>query len=309
MFQKQQIMRKVLYALTPVFLFAVFIYGIKFLAVSVLVFAAGILTEYLFMKKSGKKTSEAVLVTCMIYTLSLPPAVPFWIAAVGIIFGVLFGKCVYGGFGRNIFNPAITGRLFIYIAFPGKMTTLWLAPSIFGLKAIDGMTSATPLEMMREGVLPDLWHLLSGLRAGSAGEGAAILIILAALYLVYTKTANWRTMASTLISFTVLSGALFAAGVVKAFPPLEGLLSGSILFVAVFMTTDPVSAPKKPLSLWIYGSIIGFTAAIVRIFSLFPEGTSFAILFGNTFATLIDELVAKKKAGPSREAAPEQAKG
>ena len=194
MFQKQQIMRKVLYALTPVFLFAVFIYGIMFLAVSVLVFAAGILTEYLFMKKSGKKTSEAVLVTCMIYTLSLPPAVPFWIAAVGIIFGVLFGKCVYGGFGRNIFNPAITGRLFIYIAFPGKMTTLWLAPSIFGLKAIDGMTSATPLEMMREGILPDVWHLLSGLRAGSAGEGAAILIILAAVYLVYTKTANWRTM-------------------------------------------------------------------------------------------------------------------
>ncbi|MDX9800492.1 MAG: RnfABCDGE type electron transport complex subunit D [Spirochaetia bacterium] len=303
-------MRKVLYSLSPVFIFAVFIYGIRFLAVSVLVFAAGILTEYLFMKKSGKKTSEAVLVTCMIYTLSLPPAVPFWIAAVGIVFGVLFGKCVYGGFGRNIFNPAITGRLFIYIAFPGKMTALWLAPSIFGIKAIDGMTSATPLEMMREGVLPDLWHLLTGLRAGSAGEGAAVLIILAAFYLIYTKTANWRTMASTLISFSLLTGVLFAAGVLKAFPLIEGLLSGSILFVAVFMTTDPVSAPKKPLSLWIYGAIIGFTAAIVRTFSLFPEGTSFALLFGNTFAALLDELVAKKKAKPSAAtAAPDAVKG
>ncbi len=294
MFQKQPIMRKVLYSLSPVFLFAVFIYGPYFLAVSALVFAAGILTEYLFMKHGGKKTSEAVLVTCMIYALSLPPAVPLWIAATGIIFGVLFGKCVYGGFGRNIFNPAITGRLFIYIAFPGKMTSLWTAPSMFGIKPIDGMTSATPLEMMREGTLPDVMNLLTGLRAGSAGEGAAVLIILAAVYLVATKTANWRSMAATIVSFALLTGVLFASGVVNAFPPVEGLLSGSILFVAVFMTTDPVSAPKKPLSLLIYGILIGLTAAVVRTFSLFPEGTSFAILFGNTFASLIDELTAKK---------------
>lgn len=294
LFQKQPIMRKVLYSLSPVFLFAVFIYGPRYLAVSVLVFAAGILTEYLFMKKGGKKTSEAVLVTCMIYTLSLPPAVPFWIAVTGIIFGVLFGKCVYGGFGRNIFNPAITARLFIYIAFPGRMTSLWQAPSFFGLAPIDGMTSATPLEMMREGVLPDMLHLLSGLRSGSAGEGAAVLIVLAAVYLVYTKTANWRAMVSTLVSFGAVTAALFYSGIVGAFPPAEAMLSGSILFVAVFMTTDPVSAPKKPLSIWIYGAIIGVTAAAVRNFSLFPEGTSFAILFGNTFASLIDELVAKK---------------
>ena len=287
-------MRKVIYSLLPVYLFAVVIYGPRYFMVSAVVIAAGIFTEYLFMKAREKKVSEAVIVTSLIYALSLPPAVPLWIAVTGIIFGVLFGKCVYGGFGRNIFNPAITGRLFIYITFPGKMTSLWNAPSIFGIKAIDGMTSATPLEMMREGVIPELWKLFAGLRAGSAGEGAAVLILLAAVYLIFTKTASWKIMLSTFLSFTAVTASLYFAGVRSAFPPLPGLLSGSILFVIVFMTTDPVSAPKKPAAQWIYGAVIGTVSALVRIFSLFPEGTSFGILVGNTFASLFDEAVTKK---------------
>ncbi len=296
LFQKQLMMRKVVYSMFPIYLAAVFFYGIYFFTLSIAVFAAGILTEYLFMKYYGKKISEAVLVTCMIYLLSLPPGVPVWIASVGIIFGVLFGKCVYGGFGRNIFNPAITGRLFIYITFPGKMTSLWTVPSIFGLKPIDGIASATPLDMMRQGEVPELFNLFTGLRTGSAGEGFVILIILAAVYLIYTKTANWKAIASTLASFLVFSTLFYLLGVENSFPPLQGVLSGSILFVAVFMVTDPVSSPKKPGAVLLYGILVGGIASLVRTFSLFPEGTSFGILIGNTFASLVDEMFSKKTA-------------
>ena len=294
LFQKQLMMRKVVYSLFPIYLAAVFFYGFYFFIVSIAVFAAGIITEYLFMKYYGKKISEAVLVTCMIYLLSLPPSVPVWIAAVGIIFGVLFGKCVYGGFGRNIFNPAITGRLFIYITFPGKMTSIWKVPSLFGLKEIDGIASATPLYMMRQGEIPELLNLFTGLRTGSAGEGFIILIIIAAVYLIYTKTANWKAVFSTLASFLAFSTLFFFIGVENSFPPIHGLLSGSILFVAVFMVTDPVSSAKKPQAVLIYGFLVGGIAAVVRTFSLFPEGTSFGILIGNTFASLIDEMFVKK---------------
>ncbi len=302
LFQKQLMMRKVVYSLFPVYLAAVFFYGIYFFTVSVAVFAAGTITEYLFMKYYSKKISEAVLVTCMIYLLSLPPGVPVWIAVTGIVFGVLFGKCVYGGFGKNIFNPAITGRLFIYITFPGKMTSLWTVPSLFGLKEIDGISSATPLYMMRQGELPEIFNLFTGLRTGSAGEGFVILIILAAVYLVYTKTANWKAIVSTLSSFLLLSTLFFMLGIENSFPPLHAVLSGSILFVAVFMVTDPVSSPRKPQAVLIYGILVGGIAALVRTFSLFPEGTSFGILVGNTFASLIDEIFTKKSA--EKKAAP-----
>ena len=294
LFQKQLMMRKVVYSLFPIYLAAVFFYGIYFFAVSIAVFAAGTVTEYLFMKYYGKKISEAVLVTCMIYLLSLPPSVPVWVAVTGIVFGVLFGKCVYGGFGRNIFNPAITGRLFIYITFPGTMTSRWTVPSFFGLKEIDSIASATPLYMMRQGELPELFNLFTGLRTGSAGEGFIILIILAAVYLIYTKTANWKAIASTIVSFFVFSTLFYLLGVKNSFPPLHGLLSGSILFVAVFMVTDPVSSAKNPKAVLIYGIMVGGVAALVRTFSLFPEGTSFGILIGNTFASLIDEIFPKK---------------
>ena len=294
MFQKQKMMRKVVYSLIPIFLFSIYLYGWRSLAIAAVVFPAGILTEYLFMKQRNKKVSEAVLVTCTLYTLSMPPKVPLWIAVIGIVFGVLFGKCIYGGFGKNVFNPAITGRLFIYISFPTIMTSGWMKPGAFGTLGTDAVTSATPLEMIRIGNLPPLSDLLTGMRMGSLGESATVLIVLAGIYLVATKTANWRAMTATLISFLILQSVLFYTGVIQA-PPLESLFSGSILFVAVFMVTDPITSAKKPLGLVLYGIVIGVSLTLIRDFSLFPEGTSFAILMGNTFAPLFDELADKLK--------------
>ncbi len=317
MFQKQLMMRKVVYSLIPIFIFSMLLYGWRSLTVTGVVFVFGIFTEYLFMKHRGKKVSEAVLVTCSLYALSLPPAVPLWIAAIGIVFGVLFAKCLFGGFGRNIFNPAIAGRLFVYVAFPDGMQRSFIQPWMpgtawnFGLgSSIDSATAATPLMNLKDGVLPDLNNLILGLRMGSLGESAVILIVIAAIYLIATKTANWRIMLSTFVSFAAVTILIWAARIIPAgsmmpFPPLEAMLSGSFLFITVFMATDPVTAPKNTVSQWVYGLLIGGVSAAIRIFSLFPEGVSFGILIGNTFAGLFDEWfsTAKKKKSPVKGAA------
>lgn len=294
MFQKQLMMRRVLISLAPVFLFSVYLYGVRTLAVAAVSFAVGILTEYLIERKRGKKTSEAVLVTCALYAFAMPPAAPLWIVAVGIAFAVFMAKEVYGGFGRNVFNPAIAGRLFAYISFATIMQSSFTPAGGFGLP-MDAVSGATPLALMRAGESVPILPLLLGFRPGSIGEGPILLIVLAAVYLIATKTASWRLIVSTVGSGVLLTAALLAAGVERALP-LESLLAGSFLFVAVFMSTDPVSAPKKPLAQWCYGAIIGVSVVLVRTFSLFPEGTSFGILLGNTAASLLDEWAAKAKA-------------
>lgn len=301
MFQKQMIMRKVVYSLLPIFAFSILLYGWRSLAITAVVFLFGIASEYVFTRAKGKKVSEAVLVTCALYALSMPPAVPLWIAAVGIVFGVVFAKNIYGGFGRNIFNPAIAGRLFVYVAFPDGLQRSFLEPWRpgmpwrFGLEtSADAGTAATPLMDMKDGIMPDLLNHFFGFRVGSMGEVSCILIILAGIYLIMTKTANWKIMLSSFLSFSAVIFALWLFDVVPnggtvPFPLFESLFSGSILYVVVFMVTDPVSAPNKPRSQWVYGIIIGGVSAAVRVFSLFPEGVSFGVLIGNTFASLLDE--------------------
>lgn len=293
MFQKQPAMRRVLYSLAPIFLFSLWLYGPRVLLLLGLSLVLGIGTEYLMERRQGKKVSEAVLVSCSLYALSLPPLVPAWIAGLGIVFGVFMAKEVYGGFGRNLFNPAIAGRLFVYISFATAMQAGFVQPGNFGL-GVDAVGSATPLALLAKGEDLSLLPLLLGLRSGSIGEGAAILIVAAGMYLVATKTASWRLILSTLASGGILALILILAGVSRALP-LESLLAGSFLFVAVFMVTDPVSAPKKPLAQWCYGGIVGACIVLIRTFSLFPEGTSFAVLLGNVSASLLDDFASSLK--------------
>ncbi|MFO8064795.1 MAG: RnfABCDGE type electron transport complex subunit D [Spirochaetota bacterium] len=299
-FQKQLIMRRVMYSLVPIYLFSIYLYGWRVLALTAVVFPLAILTEWAFERTRKKKVSEAVFVTSGLYLLAIPPATPLWIAAVGIVFAVAIGKEVYGGFGRNIFNPAITGRLFIYITFPTVLANGWMVPGMFGMAGeagIDAVTAATPLAGLRNPDVanPDLMDLLLGFRAGSIGESSVILIVAAAIYLIYTKTAQWRLIVSTIVSAGVMLAIFDLTGLTQNMPPHVGLMSGSILFVSVFMATDPVSAPNKNMSQIIYGVIIGTVSMVVRVFSGFPEGTSFGIIIANVFASLIDELVPKKK--------------
>jgi Na+-transporting NADH:ubiquinone oxidoreductase subunit B len=294
-FQKQVIMRRLLLALAPIAVFAFILYGWRLLLLAVPVFVAGVGLEYVFESKRGKKVSEAAFVTCSLFTLSLPPQTPWWVAVLGIAFAIVFGKEVYGGFGRNVFNPAIAGRLFVYIAFPSFLQSGYLVPGRFGFTAVDGITTATPLVMARAGESVDILNLVLGFRAGAMGESSIALIVLAAVYLIWTRTANWRIIATELAAAAVCSFGFELLGLPKALPALPSLLSGSVVMVGVFYATDPVSAPKKTGAQYIYGALIGSLSMVIQNFSLFPVGTSFAVIIGNTFASLLDELIGAKK--------------
>jgi Na+-transporting NADH:ubiquinone oxidoreductase subunit B len=245
-----------------------------------------------------------VLVTNFLFALSLPPTIPLWIAVVGIVFGVVFGKMVFGGFGKNVFNPAISGRAFIYISFGVPLTGRFVDPvagtALRGFAAwtpsIDTVSSVTPLVQQAQGAEFALRDLFLGNLVGSFGETSALLIIIGGVYIVWKKSANWHFIAASVASFLLLYGALFYSGIQGAINPVYALFSGSFMFAAVFMVTDPVSASQTTnLGRWIYGSIFGVMTVLIRVYSGWPEGVTFALLFANMFAPLIDHLIKEQK--------------
>jgi len=299
-FTKQKMMRTVIISLLPIVLASIYFFGWRALGLLVVVMVAGLGTEWIFSKKYNRKVSEAVFVSSILFTLTLPPSTPFWIAAIGIIFGILFGKEVFGGFGKNVFNPALVARAFVYVTFPAPLTIHWSKVSLgfpgglgtYITEGIDAISQATPMLIFREtGVLASLSDLLVGNVSGSLGETSAVLIIIAGVYLIYKKVASWQIMAGVLIGFTGLSSLLYGLGNIQIPNPIFGIFAGGLLFGAIFMATDPISAPKTKEGKWIYGVLIGIVTVIIRGYALFAGGMMFAILIANTFAPIIDEGV------------------
>ncbi len=295
---KQAIMNRVLYALLPIVLFSIFLFGWKVFAIVIVSNLAAFLTEFLFIrKKKNGKVTMAVFVTGTLLALTLPPTIPLWIAALGAVVAITFGKMVFGGFGLNMFNPAILGRTFVYISFPQQMTITWLKP--YTLSSFPGglirwtaepalKTSATILGQLRNSGATEysMSNAFWGLIPGSIGETSALLIILAGIYLIITKTAKWQPMVATTLSL-LISSLIFYPGSDILFT----LFTGGALFGIVFMTTDPVSQAKGKYAIWIYGILIGFLTVFIRKFSLFYEGMMFAILLTNAFMPMIEYLI------------------
>lgn len=299
----QKPMKQMLLALSPLVLASIYFFGWRTLLIFGVVNIVGFLAEYLFARMYGKQVSLAVFITNFIFALSLPPTIPLYIAAVGIAFGVIFGKMVFGGFGKNIFNPAISGRAFIYISFGYDLTSRFVPPVTgfpggfsFWLPNVDAVTKATPLVALKNGEVMSRLDLLFGNTAGSMGETFALLIIIAGLYLVIKKTANWRIITGSLGGYAVLQILFWLLGVSGACDPVTGMLAGSLLFGVFFCATDPVSASQTTNSgRWIYGIFIGFMIALIRQFSIWPEAVTFAILLANMFAPLLDYLLKEQK--------------
>ncbi len=304
---KQPVMNRVLYALIPSTLFSIYIFGYRVMAVILVSNIFAMLTEYLFIrKKKGGKVTMAVFVTASLLALTLPPTIPYWMAAIGAIVAIAFGKMVFGGFGTNMFNPAILGRTFIYVSFPQAMTIRWLKPFTLsdfpgGLSSWIGgsgmQTGATILGEYRNSseMIYSMSDTFMGFVPGSIGETSAILILVSAIYLIWTNTAKWQPMVATAISILVFNFAFY-----PAVNPMYFLLSGGALFGIVYMTTDPVSQAKGKYAIWIYGLIIGFLTVFIRRYSLFAEGFMFALLLANTFMPIIeiglDKLIKPKQA-------------
>ncbi|MEE8605766.1 MAG: RnfABCDGE type electron transport complex subunit D [Candidatus Aminicenantaceae bacterium] len=303
----QKPMLRVCYALIPLVLASVYLFGWRSFVLVGSVLVCGIFTEALFTFPRGKPVTSAVFVTGLIFTLSLPPTIPFWMAVVGIVVGVAFGKMVFGGFGQNVFNPAMVGRCFIYITFPLQLTNRWAEPFWGGLggltqwsTSLDSLTQATPLEVLRQGESVPWQDLLVGRTSGSIGEMSALLILLGGLFIVYKKAASWRLVLSCLLGGTVSSGILRVAGFAQIPDPVTTLAAGSFLFGAFFVVTEPISGTKTKIGQWIYGFMIGSLIVVLRGFSNFSEGVMFSVLIMNAFVPILDQTVqqiqAKKKA-------------
>jgi Na+-transporting NADH:ubiquinone oxidoreductase subunit B len=334
---KQKVMIRVLYALIPVALAAVFFFGLRVLAVMAVSMAFAFLVEWFMASRRGGKVTQASLVTGALFALSLPPNVPLWIAVVGIVVGILFGKELFGGFGRNVFNPAIVGRAFIWLSFPLELTgqyvpafrdfpggfVRWSMAAAGELPeylqqstalALDAITSATPMLARKNldhetGVL----NLFLGtigevftageqtmiLGAGAMGEVSSLAILLGAAYLLYTKTAQWRLMLPPLLGAALLCLVLrYGLGLAAVPPLLFTLFSGGLLYAAVFMVTEPISAPKLPKSQWIYGLFIGMMIVFFRYKGIFSGGVAFSILLGNMLAPSLDLWIKRLVPGP-----------
>jgi Na+-transporting NADH:ubiquinone oxidoreductase subunit B len=296
----QAAMKKVLLALTPILVFSIGTFGWRVLLLTLVSCASALFTEWLFIHKTKKKFSQAVLVSALIYTLTLPPRTPFVIASIGIIFGIAFGREVFGGFGRNVFNPAATARAFVYVSFSKYLTAQWTLPSStflggFGkyiTEPIDVLAHSTPMLIYREsGVMASYMDLFIGNISGSIGETSAILVIFAGLYLMINKTSHKETVYSVFGGYFIMSAYFFFSGFPQVPNPVWGLLSGGLLFGAMFMATDPVTSPKTYEGRIIYGIIIGVVTVIIRAFALFAGGIMFAILIANVFVPITDEAV------------------
>jgi len=306
-FLVQKPMLRVMAALAPLQLAAVALFGWRTLALTTLSLAVALITEAAFAWPRGRPVTSAALVTGLIFALSLPPSLPFGMAVVGAAAGIGLGKMMFGGFGRNIFNPAMVGRCFIYITFPLHMTGRWTAPLLEGVGGfatwsapLDAVTRATPLVELRGGGSPEWIGLLLGRTAGSLGETSAVLILLGGIYLIVRRTASWRLMLSCLVGAAAAALLMRAAGVPLAPALPRTLLAGSFLFGAVFVVTEPVSGPKTRPAQWIYGLLIGALIVLLRAYSNFSEGVMFAVLILNAFVPLLDQSLSGIRPGKGR---------
>lgn len=259
----------------------------------------GGLWEALFSIVRGHEINEGFLVTGSLFPLICPPTLPLWQAALGISFGVVIGKEIFGGTGKNFLNPALTGRAFLFFAYPAQIsggTSVWIAA--------DGLTGATALSAAADGGVQALATMHSwfdaflGVIPGSMGETSTLACLFGAAILVFTGIGSWRIMLSGLLGAVSLS-ALFllvdsSTNPMFALGPLWHLVIGGFAFGLVFMATDPVSGAMTEEGQWVYGALIGLMCILIRVVNpAFPEGMMLAILFGNVFAPLIDQLVLK----------------
>lgn len=233
--------------------------------------------------------------TTTLLALVMPPTVPWHVLTVATVFAVMFTKEIFGGFGRNIFNPALAGRCFVYVCFPVALTGT-VSKILFEVDEGD----AAPV---RRSAL--LWALVFGRLSGTAGVTSALLIAIGGLYLFWTKTASRTTILWLIGTYVVLNQLLYWFGVPSVPGAWPTMLGGGFLFGAFFMATDPVSSPRTETGRIFYAIIIAACAVVIRNFSIFNGGLMFSILIGNMFAPILDYAVKARAAQKKARAADE----
>ncbi|MFC1677516.1 RnfABCDGE type electron transport complex subunit D [Planctomycetota bacterium] len=298
----KRLMSMVIIALVPSLFAAFYFFGWRMVAMIMVSYMAGGAVEVAFAMIRKEEIYEGFLVTGMIFPLILPPTLPLWMVALGVAFGVFVGKELFGGTGRNIFNAAIVGRCFLALAYPAKMSSSWMTPGsgvtgrmfeYVGSSSVDAVSQATPLVLAKQGQLTELSDMFLGNISGSLAETSAIAIIIGGVFLLFTRVANWRTVVSILGSAGLLAAILHYNDSVRFAPAVWHLCAGGLLFGAFFMATDPVTSPASNGGKIAYGIVIGVTTMLIRNFTGYVEGVTFAILLGNIMAPIFDEIAFK----------------
>ena len=280
----------------------VFCFGFLAVLPKILVsYIVGLGIEFAWAQWKGEEIQEGYLVSGILIPLIVPIGCPLWMLALACAFSVIFCKEIFGGTGMNIFNPAICARMFLFFAYPSKMTgdQVWVAQeSIFGLGNTlpDGSTAATPLGQVAQGITPDasICDMICGFIPGSIGETSVIAIAIGAVILLWTGIASWKTMLSVFVGGGVMA-VLFEQIGATDMVWWHHFILGGFAFGAVFMATDPVTSCRTEGGKYIYGFIIGAMAVIIRVKNAgYPEGMMLAIFFGNMIAPMIDHFIVER---------------
>lgn len=290
------IMRDVIIALTPAFGFSLYVFGWQALLTTAIAICACVIFEWAITKYMLRKAPTindwSAVVTGYLLAFNLPYDISPWLIVMGALVAIGIGKMSFGGLGRNPFNPALVGRVFLLISFPVQMTTFTGA---------DGVTGATPLTLVKEalakGSMPDIdmSGMLLGFKSGSLGEIAGILLIIGGIYLLVRKVISWHIPVYVLGTMAVFSGILYLCDPAQFTSPLFNIFTGGALLGAIYMATDYSTSPMSKRGMAIFGVGIGLITMLIRTWGAYPEGISFAILIMNACVPIINMYVKPKR--------------
>lgn len=306
----RDIMLDVIIAMIPACLLGIYNFGVKALLIILATVVACLLTEYIYeklMKQPITTGDLSAVVTGIILALNMPAGLPLWMPICGGIFAILVVKMLYGGLGKNFMNPALAGRVFLLICFTSQMSNFVVEKSsdlvMNGALAVDGVSGATPLALLREsGTTTSALTLFLGNHGGTIGETSAIALLIGAVYLVAKKVISLRIPVAYLVSFVIFIVLFGGANSTDVNFILTQVLGGGLIFGAFFMATDYVTCPITHMGQIIFGLCLGILTGIFRIYGQSAEGVSYAIIFCNLLVPLIEKISIPKYFGKGAEA-------
>ncbi len=315
----KKVMYGVVIAMVPAILTSVYYFGLDALRILVVSVLACYLFEYLIQKYLIKGpitiNDGSALVTGILLAFNVPSNLPCWILIIGALVSIGMGKMSFGGLGKNPFNPALVGRVFLLISFPVQMTSWPVPKPLFSNAVTDAVTGPTPLGIVKEGLrsglsvdqvmsqVPTYAQELMGDMGGSLGEVSALALIIGGIYMLIKRIITWEIPASFLLSVVLFTGILWLIDPTQYVDPLFHLVTGGIMLGVFFMATDMVSSPMSRGGQLIFGAGVGILTIVIRIWGAYPEGVSFAILIMNAFVPLINRSMKPKRFGETIKAA------
>lgn len=308
----KKIMWGVVIAMVPALLVSIYYFGLDAVRVTLIAVAASLFFEWLFQKFLIKGADTymdgSAVITGILLAFNVPSNLPWWIIVIGALVAIGMGKMSFGGIGKNVFNPALVGRVFMLISFPVQMTS-WpkISPITNGIT--DAITGPTPLGIVKEGLgagltveqvmeqVPSFMQQFIGGVGGSLGEVSALALLLGGFYMLWKKIITWEIPVSILLTVFVFSGIFWLIDPTHYVNPLFHLLTGGMMLGAIFMATDMVSSPMSRNGQLVFGVGIGLLTVIIRVWGAYPEGMSFAILLMNAVTPLLNNVFKPKRFG------------